>query len=60
MCVPINSNCDHVKLQNVSVTLTFKVGKWFLNATHCFDVVDIFAKLFQNPKFMTKLQSGHE
>jgi hypothetical protein len=24
--VPINSNCDNVKFQNVSVTLTFKVG----------------------------------
>jgi hypothetical protein len=23
--VPINSNCDNVKLQNVSVTLTFEV-----------------------------------
>jgi hypothetical protein len=26
MFVPINSYCDKVKLQNVSVTLTFKVG----------------------------------
>jgi hypothetical protein len=24
-CVPINSNCDNVKLQIVSVTLTFEV-----------------------------------
>jgi hypothetical protein len=25
LCVPINSNCDNVKIQNVSVTLTFEV-----------------------------------
>jgi hypothetical protein len=26
MCVPLNSYCDKVKVQNVSVTLTFEVG----------------------------------
>jgi hypothetical protein len=25
LCVPIYSNCDNVKLQNVSVTLTFEI-----------------------------------
>jgi hypothetical protein len=25
LCVPINSNCDNEKLQNVSVALTFEV-----------------------------------
>jgi hypothetical protein len=44
LCVPINFNCDNVKLQNVSVTLSFEVGTWFLDATHRFDVVDICAK----------------
>jgi hypothetical protein len=46
LCVLIYSNCDNVKLQNVSVTLTFEVGTWFLDATHRLDVVDICAKLF--------------
>jgi hypothetical protein len=45
MCVPKNSYCDKVKLQNVSVTSTFEVGTWFLDATHRQDVVDIYAKL---------------
>jgi hypothetical protein len=26
VCVPLNSYCDKVKLQNVSVTLTFEIG----------------------------------
>jgi hypothetical protein len=59
MCVPINSICDNVKLQNVSVTLTFVVGTLFLDETHCLDVVDICANLFQNPS-MYELQSGHK
>jgi hypothetical protein len=37
LCIPINSYCDNVKLQNVSVTLTFDVGTSFLDATHCLD-----------------------
>jgi hypothetical protein len=41
--VPINFNCDNVKLQNVSVTLTFEVETLFLDATHRLDVVDIYA-----------------
>jgi hypothetical protein len=55
MCVPIYSNCDNVKLQNDSVTLTFDVGTWFLDATHCLVVVDICAKLFQNPSIYDKV-----
>jgi hypothetical protein len=45
MSLAINSNCDNVNLQNISVTLTFDVGTWFLDATHRLDVVDIYAKL---------------
>jgi hypothetical protein len=55
MCVPIYCNCDNVKLQNDSVTLTFEVGTWFLDATHRLDVVDICAKLFQNPSMYDKV-----
>jgi hypothetical protein len=55
MCVPIYSNCDNVKLQNDSVTFTFEVGTWFLNATHRLDVVDICAKLFQNFSMYDKI-----
>jgi hypothetical protein len=54
LCVPINSNCDNVKLQNDSVTFTFEVGTWFLDATRL-DVVDICAKLFQNPSMYDKV-----
>jgi hypothetical protein len=50
----INS-CDNVKLQNVSVTLTFEVRTWFFDASHCLDVVDIWAKLFQNPSMYDKV-----
>jgi hypothetical protein len=39
MCIPINSNCDNLKLKNVSMTLTFEVGTWFLDATHGLDAV---------------------
>jgi hypothetical protein len=46
-----------VKLENVSVTMTFEVETWFLDATHCVDVVNICAKLFQNPS-MTLCQSN--
>jgi hypothetical protein len=46
MCVPINSYCYEVKLQNVSVTMTFEIGTWILGATHRLDVVDIYANLF--------------
>jgi hypothetical protein len=45
MCVPINSDCDKVKLQNVSVTLTFEAGV---------GVLDIYAKLFLNPPMHDK------
>jgi hypothetical protein len=55
LCVPISSYCDNVKLQNDSVTLTFEVGMWFFDATHCLDVVDICAKLFQNPSIYDKV-----
>jgi hypothetical protein len=55
ICIPVNSNCDNVKLQNDSVTLTFEVGTWFLDVTHCLDVVDICAKLFQNPSMNDKV-----
>jgi hypothetical protein len=58
MCVPIYSNCDNVKLQNDSMTLTFEVRMWFYNATRYLDVVDICAKLFKIPQCLTKLQSG--
>jgi hypothetical protein len=47
LCVPIYSYCDNVKLQNDSVTLTFKVGTLFLDATQCCHEIDICAKLFQ-------------
>jgi hypothetical protein len=30
--------------QTISVILTIVVGTWFLDATHCFDFVDIYAK----------------
>jgi hypothetical protein len=52
--VPINSYCDNVKFQNDSVTFTFEVGMWFLDATHRLDVVDICVKLFQNPSMYDK------
>jgi hypothetical protein len=55
MCVPIYSNCNNMKLQNDNVTLNFEVGTWFLNATQCFDVVDICAKLFQKPSMYDKV-----
>jgi hypothetical protein len=55
LCVPINSNCDNVKLQNVSVTLTFEVGMWFLDSTYRLDVVGICAQLFQNPLMYDKV-----
>jgi hypothetical protein len=55
MCVPIYSNCDNVKLQNDTVTFTFEVGTWFLDATHHLDVVGICAKLFQNPTMNDKV-----
>jgi hypothetical protein len=32
LCVPINSNCDNVKLQNGSVTLTFEGGDVILGS----------------------------
>jgi hypothetical protein len=44
-----------VKLQNDSMTLTFEVGTWLLNATHRLDVVDICAQLFQNPSMYDKI-----
>jgi hypothetical protein len=60
MCVPIYSNCNNVKLQNDSVTLTFEVGKWFLDATHHLDDWQTFVpSYFKIPQCM-KLQSGHK
>jgi hypothetical protein len=53
MCVPIFSHWDNVKLQNDSVTLTFEVGMWFLDATHRLDVVD---RLFLNPSMYDKVK----
>jgi hypothetical protein len=55
MCVPINSNCDNVKLQYVSLTLTSELGARFFDATHRLDVVDIFSKLFQNLSMYDKV-----
>jgi hypothetical protein len=55
MFVSINSNYDNVKLQNVSVTLTFEVGACILDTTHCLHVVDIGATLFQNPLMYDKV-----
>jgi hypothetical protein len=55
LCEHINTNCDNVKHQNVSLTLTFEVGMWFLNATHRLDVVDVCAKLFHNPSMYDKV-----
>jgi hypothetical protein len=54
MCGPFYSNCN-VKLQNDSVTLTFEVRTWFLDVTRFLDVVDICAKLFQNPSMYDKV-----
>jgi hypothetical protein len=55
MCVPIYSECDNLKVQNDSVTLTFEVGTWFLDETHRLAVVDICVKLFQNPSMYDKV-----
>jgi hypothetical protein len=59
MYVPINSNCDNVKLQTVSVILTFEVGTWSFDATNHLDLVDICAKLFQNLSMYDKFTVGH-
>jgi hypothetical protein len=50
----LQSGHDCVYLQNVSVTLTFDVGAWFLDPTNCLGVVDIYAKLFSNPSMHDK------
>jgi hypothetical protein len=43
-------------LQNESVTLTFEVGTWFLDAIHRrLDLVDICAKLFHNTSMYDKV-----
>jgi hypothetical protein len=62
MCVPIYSNCDNVKLQNDSVTLTFEKGMWFLDATHRLDGdwETFMPSYFKIPQGVTKLQSRHE
>jgi hypothetical protein len=52
MCVPIYSKCDNVKLN--TLTLTFEVGTWIMDATHL-AVVDICVKLFQNPSMYVKV-----
>jgi hypothetical protein len=57
MCVPIISNCDSANFQNISVTLTFEEGTWFLDASQRCNVIDICAQVPQN---MTKLQSAHD
>jgi hypothetical protein len=53
--VPIISNYDSVNLQNISVTLTFEEGTWFLDTTECCHETDICAKLFQNPSMLDKV-----
>lgn len=42
--LPINSNCDNVKHENISVALIFEVGMQVLEGTNCLDVVHICAK----------------
>jgi hypothetical protein len=54
-CVYLFTLIDNVKFQNDSVTLTFEVGTWFLDTTHRLLVVDICAKLFQNPSMYDKV-----
>jgi hypothetical protein len=54
MCMPIFSNCDSVNLHYISVTLTFEEGTWFFDATQRCHVIDICAKLFQNPSMHDK------
>jgi hypothetical protein len=41
--VPVISNCDSVNLQNISVTLTFEEGTWFLDTAECCHEIDICA-----------------
>jgi hypothetical protein len=55
MCVPIIPNCDSVNLQNVRATLTFEEGTWFLDVTQRYEMVNICAKLFQNPSVHDKV-----
>jgi hypothetical protein len=55
MCVPSNSNCENVNFQTVSVTLTFEVGTWVLDATRRLDVVNICAKVFKKPLMRNKV-----
>ena len=38
----------HINNQAKSVTLTFKMGAWFFQATHNLDMLNTCAKLFQN------------
>jgi hypothetical protein len=68
MSILTNSSTGHMKIchyreisddaallmLSITVTLTFEVGTWFLNTTHHLDVVDICAKLFQNPSMYDK------
>jgi hypothetical protein len=55
MRVPIISNCDSMNLQKIGVTLTYEEGSWFLDATHHCHVIDICAKLLQNPSMHYKV-----
>jgi hypothetical protein len=42
-CVSSNTSRENEYFQTVSVTLTLKEGTWALAATHCLDVVEIYA-----------------
>jgi hypothetical protein len=44
-----------MSLQNISMSLTFEEGMWFLDATKCCNEIDICAKLFQNPSIHDKV-----
>jgi hypothetical protein len=44
-----------VLLDFTNDSVTFDLGTWFVDATHHLDVVDICAKLFQNPSMYDKV-----
>jgi hypothetical protein len=54
-CVPSNSSYEHKYLQTIRVTFTLEVGTWVLYTTRHLDVVDVCAKLFQNPSMHEKV-----
>jgi hypothetical protein len=55
MCIFKLFSREFEYLQTISVTLTLKVGTWVFVATCRLDVVDIYAKLFQNPSMHDKV-----